>query len=149
MSSAIILSIVLVLSLMINGFFFWYNRTLLSRLAFISNNLDDLSQMITSYKVHLTNVYSMEMFYGDETLKFLMTHTSDLKDMLEDYENVLYITEPIEEMESEVDESQQEDETDGPQTQSNEENVFYAGTRRRNSYILCFSMQQRKDKTLC
>ena len=133
MSSTIILSIVLVLSLVVNGFFFWYNRTLLSRLAFISNNLDDLTQMITSYKVHLTNIYSMEMFYGDETLKFLMTHTNDLKDMLEDYEDVLYITEPIEEVESEVDESQQEDETDGPQTQSNEENVFYAGTRRRNS----------------
>jgi len=134
MSSTIILSIVLILSLIINGFFFWYNRTLISRLAFISNNLDDLVQMITSYRTHLTSVYSMEMFYGDETLKFLMAHTNDLKDMLEDYEDVVYITEPIEEIESEVDENQQEEQINGPKTQQvTEENVFYAGTRRSNT----------------
>ena len=59
-----------------------------------------------------------------------MSHTRDLKDLLEDYENVLYITEPIEEIE--VVDDQQEEQTDGP-TQVQKENVFYAGTRRRDS----------------
>jgi hypothetical protein len=130
MTSAIILSICLGLSMMVNGFFFWYNRQLLSRIAFISNNIDDLMKMITNYRDHLVSVYNMEMFYGDETLKFLMSHTRDLKQMLEEYEDVLYITEPIEEIE--VVDDQQEEETNGP-PQVEEENVFYAGARRRDS----------------
>ena len=99
-------------------------------MAFISNNIDDLTQMVTNYRTHLSSVYNMEMFYGDETLKFLMSHTRDLKDLLEDYEDVVYITEPIEEIE--VVEDQQEEQINAtPQIQ--EENVFYAGSRRRNS----------------
>ena len=130
MTSILILSIALGLSITVNGFFFWYNRTLLSRFAFISNNLDDLTQMVTSYRTHLATVYSMEMFYGDETLKFLISHTRDFESLLEEYENVLYVTEPIEEIE--VAEEQQEETTNGP-TQIDEENVFYAGARRRDS----------------
>ena len=130
MTSTIILSICLGLSMIVNGFFFWYNRQLLSRISFISNNIDDLMKMITNYRDHLTSVYNMEMFYGDETLQFLLSHTRDLKEMLEEYEDVLYITEPIEEIE--VVDDQQEEQIDGP-TQVQEENVFYAGTRRRDS----------------
>ena len=130
MTSTIILSICLGLSMIVNGFFFWYNRQLLSRISFISNNIDDLMKMITNYRDHLASVYNMEMFYGDETLQFLLSHTRDLKEMLEEYEDVLYITEPIEEIE--VVDDQQEEQIDGP-TQVQEENVLYAGTRRRDS----------------
>ena len=130
MTSTIILSICLGLSMIVNGFFFWYNRQLLSRISFISNNIDDLMKMITNYRDHLSSVYNMEMFYGDETLQFLLSHTRDLKEMLEEYEDVLYITEPIEEIE--VVDDQQEEQIDGP-TQVQQENVFYAGTRRRDS----------------
>ncbi len=129
-TSIIILSICLVLSLVLNGFFFWYNRQLLSRIVFISNNIDDLALMVTNYREHLSSVYSMEMFYGDETLKFLMSHTRDLRDLLEDYEDIVYITEPIEEIEV-VDDQQKEENNAPPQIQ--EENVFYAGSRRRDS----------------
>ena len=128
--SIIILTLALAFSVALNGLFFWYNRTLISRIAFISNNLDDLMQMVTNYRAHLKSVFNMEMFYGDDTLKFLIAHTKDLTDLLEDYENILYITEPIEEVE--VDDEQQEEQIDGP-TKVQEENVFYAGARRRDS----------------
>ena len=128
--SIIILTLALAFSVVLNGLFFWYNRTLISRIAFISNNLDDLMQMVTNYRAHLKSVFNMEMFYGDDTLKFLIAHTKDLTDLLEDYENILYITEPIEEVE--VDDEQQEEQIDGP-TKVQEENVFYAGARRRDS----------------
>ncbi len=85
--------------------------------------------MVTSYRDHLTKVYGMEMFYGDATLKFLMSHTKDLKELLEDFEDVIYVTEPIEEIEVI---EQQEEETNAP-TQIEKENVFYAGSRRRDS----------------
>jgi hypothetical protein len=130
MTSVIILSICLGLSIVINGFFFWYNRQLIARMSFISNNIDDLVQMVSNYRAHLKTVYNMDMFYGDETLKFLLEHTKDLRELLEDYEDVMYITEPIEEIE--VVDDQQEEQTDGSK-KVQEENVFYAGTRRRNS----------------
>ncbi len=131
MTSITILSAVLALSIMINGFFFWYNKQLLSRISFISNNIDDLVQMVTNYRAHLSSVYGMEMFYGDETLKFLMQHTKDLRELLEEYEDALFVTEPIEEIEVEEKE-QQKEEQDGT-TKINEENVFYAGSRRRDT----------------
>ena len=130
MTSIIILSIALAISFVFNALFFWYNRTLLSRLSFISNNIGDLIEMISNYREHLRTVFEMEMFYGDETLKFLLTHTKSLKELLEDYEDVLYITEPIEEIESEYEGSQQEENN---KIKGTEENVFYAGSRRRDS----------------
>jgi hypothetical protein len=59
-----------------------------------------------------------------------MAHTGELKELLGDFENVLFITEPIEEIE--VDEEQQEEQINGPK-KVQEENVFYAGARRRDS----------------
>ena len=73
----------------------------------------------------------MEMFYGDETLQNLVQHTSSLYDILEDYEDVVYLTEPlafIENNEDELNDNEEENEEQNP-----EADVLYAGTRRRNS----------------
>ena len=70
----------------------------------------------------------MEMFYGDETLKFLLDHTRSIGELLEDYEDPQFFLEEFED-----DAPQQEENNDGETTQINEENVFYAGTRRRDS----------------
>ena len=72
----------------------------------------------------------MEMYYGDETIKHLMSHTTSLLQILEDYEDVYSITTPFEEIDEE--ETIEGEQPDG-ETQINEENVFYAGSRRRNN----------------
>ena len=128
MSSVIILSIVLVMSLIFNGIMYWYSRQLTAKLAFIYDNIGDVSEIIANYRVHLKSVYSMEMFYGDETLKFLMDHTRSIGGLLEDYEDPEFFLEEFQEQDA----PQQEEKTDA-QTQIQEENVFYAGTRRRDS----------------
>ena len=72
--------------------------------------------------------YKFEDYY--ETIKFLMSHTTSLVEMLEDYEDTNSIAMPIEELyEEEIIEGEQPD----GETEINEENVFYAGSRRRNS----------------
>jgi len=129
MSSTIILSVVLVASLIFNGIMYWYSRQLTQKLSFIYDNIGDVSEIITNYRVHLKSVYSMEMFYGDETLKFLMDHTRSISDILQEYEDPEFFVEEFEE----EDEPQQEELTDGETTQIQQENVFYAGTRRRNT----------------
>jgi len=72
----------------------------------------------------------MEMFYGDETLQYLMDHTRSISVLLEDFEDQEFFLEEFELEEEEM--SSQEEEIDA-QTQIQEENVFYAGSRRRNN----------------
>jgi hypothetical protein len=59
------------------------HRVLLGKLFYVGENLSDLAEMITSYRNHLKSVYEMEMFYGDETLQFLVEHTKSLHEVLE------------------------------------------------------------------
>ena len=130
MSSVIILSISLVMSLIFNAIMYWYSRQLTAKLAFIYDNIGDMSELIANYRVHLKSVYSMEMFYGDETLKFLLDHTRSIGELLEDFEDPEFFLEEF----VEQDGTKQEEENPDAQTpQINEENVFYAGTRRRNT----------------
>lgn len=131
MSSTVILTTVLVGSLIFNGVMFWYLRKLTQRLAFIYENIGDVSDIITNYRVHLKSVYSMEMFYGDETLQYLMDHTRSISALLEDFEDEEFFLEEFEPVEEEAPEEQEEQ--INAQTQIQEENVFYAGSRRRNT----------------
>jgi hypothetical protein len=130
MSSIIIISIALTISLVFNGLMYWYSRQLTAKLAFIYDNIGDVSEIIANYRAHLKSVYSMEMFYGDETLKFLIDHTVSIGDLLEEYEDPEFF---LEEFEEEDVPSQQEENIDAETPQPQQKDVFYAGSRRRDS----------------
>ena len=68
----------------------------------MGDNLSDLTEMVSAYRNHLKTVYEMEMFYGDETLKFLIQHTKSLHELLEDYEDIYKISTPPEGAEEQV-----------------------------------------------
>jgi len=130
MSSTVILITILVGSLIFNGVMFWYLRQLTQRLTFIYDNIGDVSDIIANYRVHLKSVYSMEMFYGDETLKYLVDHTRSVSNLLEDFEDQEFF---LEEFESEEEDVPQQQEQINAQTKVQEENVFYAGSRKRDT----------------
>ena len=109
----------------------WYIRKLLAKILFVSQNLTDLVDLLTTYRNHLKKIYSMEMFHGDETIKFLIQHTNSLLDVLEDYSDIYLMTEPIALDEEDEESYDDEEETRPPPV--NEENVFYGGTRSSNS----------------
>ena len=69
----------------------------------------------------------MEMFYWDETLQYLMDHTISIFALLEDFEYKEFFLEEFESVEEDV--PQQEEESNA-ETQIQQENVFYAGSRR-------------------
>ena len=129
-SSIVILSIILAVSLIFNGLMYWYSRQLTQKLSFIYDNIGDVSELITNYRTHLKSVYSMEMFYGDETLQYLMDHTRSISVLLEEFEDQEFFLEEFESVEEDVPE---QEEKLNAETQIQQENVFYAGTRRRNS----------------
>ena len=102
----------------------WQSRDL----ADISDNLGDLVEILGNYGDHLKRVYSLDSFYGDETLEYLMEHTRAVRTILEDqYGSTTSITDPIE---YEIEEEKENAEEEIPEK---EKHVLYAGTRRRDS----------------
>ena len=121
------LMLALVLSLGFNGVLIWFSREQSRQLSYISQNIGDLIEILSSYKEHLSKVYSLEMFYGDETLKGLMDHTNALVVLIQkEYSDITLITDPLEvqfEKEEEIAEKEEQKEQD----------VFYGGTRTSDS----------------
>jgi len=127
MTIEIWLVLALILSVSANVFFVWFSTTQSRKLSYVSQNLGDLVEIVMNYKEHLRKVYSLEMFYGDETLKMLMDHTNALVTILqEEYGDITYITDPLE-IEFIKEENEKKEE------KSFEEDVFYAGSRERNT----------------
>ena len=125
------LIIALFLSIVANLLALWYIRKLLAKVLFVSQNLTDLVDLLTTYRNHLQRLFQLEMYYGDETMQFLIKHTRSLLDVLEDYSDIYLMTEPIEVGEEDEESYDDEEETRPPAV--NEENVFYGGTRGGNS----------------
>jgi hypothetical protein len=88
-----LLSILLFVSLIVNVFAFNYVRYLLGELSFVSENLGALFKMVTEFKKHLSDVYELERFYGDQTLESLLRHSSELVEVLEDFEEIFSLSE--------------------------------------------------------
>ena len=86
-----------------------------------------------NYRSHLQSIYKLEQYYGDEDIKFLISHTNSLLEMLEDYEDIYSISIPLEIDQPEGEEIEQENNINAEETQIDEENVFYAGARERDS----------------
>ena len=126
------LVLALLASVTVNILAFWYIRVLLTKLMFVGENLSDLVDLVTNYRNHLKTIYGMEMYYGDETMKFLMEHTNSLLLVLEQYDDVYSIVEPLDEPEENAEELTIE-ETINAETTINQENVFYAGARRSDN----------------
>ena len=128
MEVEILIAVLLFVSLACNFMLFrlamWQSRDL----ANVSDNLGDLVEILNNYGEHLKRVYSLDSFYGDETLKFLMEHTNAVRSLLEEqYGSTTSITDPIEyEIEEDIQNAEEE-------SSEKEKHVLYAGTRKSNN----------------
>ena len=102
----------------------WYIRRVITRLTYVNENIGDLSDLIGSYQNHLTDIFSLDQYYGDQEIKFLLEHTRSLKAILEQYSEVSNLLEEPEEIVEE-----EEGETEDATPPIDQENVFYTGTR--------------------
>jgi hypothetical protein len=128
MEISIVMGLVLAISVLVNFVLLrlaiWQSRDL----ADISDNLGDLVEILSNYGEHLKRVYSLDSFYGDETLEFLMEHTKAVREILEEqYGSTTLITDPIE---YQIEEEKEDAEEEIPEK---EKHVFYAGARRRDN----------------
>ena len=104
------LIILLFLSVAINATLIWYLRKVVGKLRYIALTTDDLLAILENYKEHLTNVYDLETYYGDETLQNLLEHSKAVAAEIGEYANMYSMpidleqeTEETEEREEEVD----------------------------------------------
>ena len=82
------LTIIFVVSVILNIFLVWYCRNLMISLYDVSGNMQTLVEEILSFDQHLNSVHELEVFYGDETLGNLMRHSRGLTETLEDFAEI-------------------------------------------------------------
>jgi len=88
----IILSAILLVSLVFNVGMLIYARSAIIRLLSISEELGDLQNMVESFAAHVQSIYELEMYYGDNTLKFLLDHASSFSEQLTTFEYIYSLT---------------------------------------------------------
>tara|TARA_Y100000034_G_scaffold85292_1_gene102304 strand:- start:673 stop:990 length:318 start_codon:yes stop_codon:yes gene_type:complete len=93
----ITISIICVVSILLNCFLIWYIKGILTKLLFVSENQQELSNALVSFSNHLNAIYELETFYGDETLAALIEHMKLVVEAIEEYESIYTLTEEGEE----------------------------------------------------
>jgi hypothetical protein len=80
----------LFLSVIISMSMVAYTRFLLNERQKLQNDFNILMTKVNDFLVHLSGIYELEMFYGDETLKDLIIHSRELINDFYDYEDEYY-----------------------------------------------------------
>ena len=83
------------------------NVLFLRRLLGVSDNMDELLEVLTSFTNHLEEVYGMETFYGDSTLNDLLQHSKEVVDDVKSF-NDTYGGRPGDRSETETQTSQKD-----------------------------------------
>jgi hypothetical protein len=108
------LSVILLISLLFNAGIFVYARNVVVRLLSVADELGDLQKMIDAFSQHISQLYSLEMYYGDQTLKGLLQHANSLNEQLGTFEHIYSLTEEEKEVEETRDETSTDDDTETP-----------------------------------
>jgi hypothetical protein len=89
----IILACVCAFSVLLNISVFVYARSAISRLLYVAEELGDLKTMVDSFSAHVSGLYEMEMYYGDQTLQNLVDHAQSFNEQLETFEFIYTLIE--------------------------------------------------------
>lgn len=117
----ILISILFLISLIINIVLVWYVRKILSSVYAAAIAASSIFTRLDTYKSHLKSIYELQMFYGDKNLKEIIDHTNDLIEFLKKYEAVYSFTEPgLEEILKEEDLNE-----NGEEDQKEIQKIFY------------------------
>lgn len=74
----IFLSLICILFLTTSIFLVWYSIKSIQKISFITESVEDVLLEIEIFRKHIKQIYELDMFYGDETLKDLIIHSKDL-----------------------------------------------------------------------
>ena len=123
-----ILIISIGLSMALNIFFIFYLRWLLKNFTFLSENVYNLLESVETFSNHLSAVYELETFYGDETLQNLLTHAKQVVKEIKVYKDVYTITNDEDKLEDLFNETETGDETGEEEEEEQQETLFYTSS---------------------
>ncbi len=89
----VVLICVSTISVLLNIGVFAYARACVGQLLSVSEEFGDLKNLINNFSSHISEVYKLEMFYGDQTLQNLVSHAKSLDEQLESFEYIYSLTE--------------------------------------------------------
>jgi len=82
----------LTLSVIINLLLLWYIKGILTKLLFISENSDDLLNILDNFSNHLNAIYELETFYGEPVLEHLVQHSRQIVEEITNYGEMYILT---------------------------------------------------------
>lgn len=97
----------LYLSIVTNLALLWYVKNALQASKLLEEDVTDVMEKINNFSNHIENIYELEMFYGDENLENLLTHSRQLINDFIDFQENYYDVE-VEDIETEDEESGEE-----------------------------------------
>ena len=77
------------ISLLLSATGLYYIRWLLKTIVTVNDDIFILNEKISDFCSHLDQIYEMEMFYGDQTLKSLIEHSKTLKEQIQSLDLVI------------------------------------------------------------
>ena len=83
----------LVLSVILNGVLLWYIRKMLGKLLSVSDNMGNLVEDLASYQNHIQQLYEMEMYYGEPSIKNLIIHSKQILEHVKEFSDVYNLME--------------------------------------------------------
>jgi len=88
-----LLIIFLVISISLNCVLLWYIRKMLGNLLSVSDNMGNLVEDLASYQNHLQQLYEMEMYYGEPSIRELIVHSRQIIEHVKEFNDVYSLTE--------------------------------------------------------
>jgi hypothetical protein len=104
-----IIPFLLFASALLNLVFVWYVYSALQNASEIEEDVHNLMGNLNDFSDHLEQIYSLEMFYGDENLQSLIDHSRRLINNFVDMQEKYYEVEVIEYDDEEKAQSQEEE----------------------------------------
>ena len=66
---------------------------MLGKLLTVSDNMGNLVEDLASYQNHLQQLYEMEMYYGEPSIKNLIVHSRQIIEHVKEFNDVYNLTE--------------------------------------------------------
>tara|TARA_R100001079_G_C4393254_1_gene128171 strand:- start:503 stop:739 length:237 start_codon:yes stop_codon:yes gene_type:complete len=65
---------------------------MLANLLSVSDNMGNLIEDLVSFQNHLQNLYEMEMYYGEPSIKQLIVHSREIIEHIKEFSGVYNLT---------------------------------------------------------
>lgn len=90
----LILSVLLIFSIIGNIVLGWYCRKIIAVLTIAKQLSTEFFIRLINYVKHLENIYQLQVFHGDPTIRALIKHTKEISEYLKAHDEITSFIQP-------------------------------------------------------